>query len=66
MMHRRREATMRMIKRLSPSKENVLTKTHAESRNMKLLKASGWSFEIVDEDKSFAIDFSATTCSGRA
>ncbi|KAG6489350.1 hypothetical protein ZIOFF_050619 [Zingiber officinale] len=66
MMHRRREATMGMVKRLSPSKENALAKTYAESRNLKLRKACGWSFEVVDGDKSFAVDLSAMTCSCRA
>ncbi|XP_042467183.1 uncharacterized protein LOC122050334 [Zingiber officinale] len=66
MMHRRREATMGMVKRLSPSKENALAKTYAESRSLKLRKACGWSFEVVDGDKSFAVDLSVMTCSCRA
>ncbi|KAG6516668.1 hypothetical protein ZIOFF_027141 [Zingiber officinale] len=66
MMHRRREATMGMVKRLSPSKENALAKTYAESRSLKLRKACGWSFEVLDGDKSFAVDLSAMTCSCRA
>ncbi|XP_073121857.1 uncharacterized protein [Henckelia pumila] len=66
MMHRRREATMRMVKRLSPSKENVVAKTYVESRSLKVHKACGWSFEVVDGDKSFGVDLSARTCSCRA
>ncbi|XP_073137997.1 uncharacterized protein [Henckelia pumila] len=66
MMHRRRETTMRMVKRLSPSKENVVAKTYAESRSLKVHKACGWSFEVVDGDKSFGVDLSARTCSCRA
>ncbi|KAG6517085.1 hypothetical protein ZIOFF_020465 [Zingiber officinale] len=66
MMHRRREATMGMVKKLSPSKENALAKTYAESRSLKLRKECGWSFEVVDGDKSFAVDLSAMTCSCRA
>ncbi|KAG6521510.1 hypothetical protein ZIOFF_018631 [Zingiber officinale] len=58
--------TMEMVKRLSPSKENALAKTYAESRSLKLRKACGWSFEVVDGDKSFAVDLSAMTCSCRA
>ncbi|XP_073308838.1 uncharacterized protein [Primulina huaijiensis] len=65
-MHRRREASMGMIKILSPSKENVLAKTYAESRSLKVLKACSWSFEVVDGDKSFAVDLCATTCSCKA
>ncbi|KAG6497373.1 hypothetical protein ZIOFF_045272 [Zingiber officinale] len=66
MMHRRREATMGMVKRLSPSKENALAKIYAKSRSLKLRKACGWSFEVVDGDKSFVVDLSAMTCSCRA
>ncbi|KAG6487629.1 hypothetical protein ZIOFF_056219 [Zingiber officinale] len=47
---RRREATMGIVKRLSPSKENALAKTYAKSRSLKLRKAYGWSFEVVDGD----------------
>ncbi|XP_073130894.1 uncharacterized protein [Henckelia pumila] len=60
MMHRRRETTMKMKKRLSPSKENILARTYAETRNLQVRKASGWSFEVVDGDKSFAVDLSST------
>ncbi|XP_073134999.1 uncharacterized protein [Henckelia pumila] len=63
MMHRRRETTMKMKKRLSPSKENILARTYAESRNLQVRKASGWSFEVVDGDKSFAVDLASTSCS---
>ncbi|XP_073122927.1 uncharacterized protein [Henckelia pumila] len=65
MMHERSEATMMMIKRLSPSKENFLAKTYAQSCSLKVRKASGLSFEVVDEDKSFVVDLSAMTCSCR-
>ncbi|XP_073298309.1 uncharacterized protein [Primulina huaijiensis] len=57
---------MGMIKILSPSKENVLAKTYAESRSLKVLKACSWSFEVVDGDKSFAADLCATNCSCKA
>ncbi|XP_073153646.1 uncharacterized protein [Henckelia pumila] len=65
MMHERREATMVMIKKLSPSKENFLAKTYAQYRSLKVRKASGLSFEVVDGDKSFVVDLSAMTCSCR-
>lgn len=65
-MHRRHEASMRMDKRLSQSKENVLAKTYTESRILQVRKACGWSFDVVDGDKSFAVDLSSTSCSCRA
>ncbi|XP_042386558.1 uncharacterized protein LOC121978257 [Zingiber officinale] len=40
MMHRRREATMGMVKRLSPSKENALAKTYAEFSMAELYRES--------------------------
>ncbi|KZV37559.1 hypothetical protein F511_42767 [Dorcoceras hygrometricum] len=56
MMHRRRETTLGMVQELSPKKEKALTKNYIESRKLTVERACGWKFEVVDGDKSFAID----------
>ncbi|KZV51744.1 hypothetical protein F511_11432 [Dorcoceras hygrometricum] len=65
MMHRRRETTLGMVQELSPKKEKALTKNYIESRKLTVERACGWKFEVVDGDKSFAIDLNEWTCSCR-
>ncbi|XP_073152433.1 uncharacterized protein [Henckelia pumila] len=63
MMHRRRETTSVMVQELSPKKEKALATTYIESRNLSINKSCGWKFEVVDGDKSFAVDLNEWTCS---
>ncbi|XP_073290826.1 uncharacterized protein [Primulina huaijiensis] len=65
MMHRRREATLGMVKELSPAKEKAVLSTYIESRTLRVHRSCGWKFEVVDCDKTCAVDLNELTCSCR-
>ncbi|XP_073022649.1 uncharacterized protein [Primulina eburnea] len=65
MMHRRCEATLGMVKELSPAKEKAVMRTYIESRTLRVHRSCGWKFEVVDGDKTCAVDLNEWTCSCR-
>ncbi|XP_075483082.1 uncharacterized protein LOC142523241 [Primulina tabacum] len=65
MMHERRESTAIMVKELSPKKEKAIGSVYVESRKLRVHRSCNWRFEVVDGEKSFAIDLIAMTCSCR-
>ncbi|XP_073290710.1 uncharacterized protein [Primulina huaijiensis] len=65
MMHQRRESTATMVKELSPKKEKSIGSVYVESRKLRVHRSCNWRFEVVDGEKSFAIDLIAMTCSCR-
>ncbi|XP_075481257.1 uncharacterized protein LOC142521969 [Primulina tabacum] len=65
MMHQRRESTAIMVKELSPKKEKAIGSVYVESRKLRVHRSCNWRFEVVDGEKSFAIDLIAMTCSCR-
>ncbi|XP_073051311.1 uncharacterized protein [Primulina eburnea] len=66
MMYRRREATLGMVKELSPAKEKAVMRTYIESHTLRVNRSSGWKFEVVDGDKTCAVGLNEWTCSCRS
>ncbi|XP_073121759.1 uncharacterized protein [Henckelia pumila] len=65
MMHRRRESTLFMTKELSPRKEKSVVSAYMESRTLRVQRSCDWKFEVVDGEKSFAVDLVDMTYSCR-
>ncbi|KAG6484291.1 hypothetical protein ZIOFF_061087 [Zingiber officinale] len=65
-MHRQRESTLVMVKELSPRKEKVISRIYVESQNLRVHWSCNWRFEVVDGEKSFAVDLMDKNCSCRA
>ena len=66
MMHDRREQSYKLIGELCPKQEKKLATNYMASRTLKVDKSSGWSFEVVDNDRTYAVDLQSWTCSCRA
>ncbi|XP_073136887.1 uncharacterized protein [Henckelia pumila] len=66
MMHQRRESSLKMVQELSPRKEKDVSLACSKSRTLKVHRSSGSRFEVVDMDKTFAIDLNLLSCSCRA
>ncbi|XP_073130753.1 uncharacterized protein [Henckelia pumila] len=62
----RREKTLEMTRELSPRKEKDVSIAYGKSRTLKVLKFCGSQFEVVDGDKTFAVDLNSWHCSCRA
>lgn len=65
MMHQRREKTLEMTQELSPKKEKEMSVAYSKSRTLKVHKSCGVRFEVIDGDKSFAVDLNSWHCSCR-
>ncbi|XP_073130790.1 uncharacterized protein [Henckelia pumila] len=65
-MQQRREKTLEMTRELSPRKEKDVSIAYGKSRTLKVLKSCGSQFEVVDGDKTFAVDLNSWQCSCRA
>ncbi|XP_073127419.1 uncharacterized protein [Henckelia pumila] len=59
MMQQRREKTLEMTRELSPRKQKDVSIAYGKSRTLKVLKSCGSQFEIVDGDKTFAVDLNS-------
>ncbi|XP_073153814.1 uncharacterized protein [Henckelia pumila] len=66
MMHQRCESTLSMNKELSPRKEKSVSSVYIESRTLRVHRSCNWKFEVVDGEKSFAVDLADRTFSYRA
>ncbi|XP_073120734.1 uncharacterized protein [Henckelia pumila] len=66
MMHRQRESTLLITRELSPRKEKSVASVYIESRILRVQRSCDWKFEVVDGEKSFAVDLVDMTCSCRA
>ncbi|XP_073138855.1 uncharacterized protein [Henckelia pumila] len=66
MMHQRREASLVLNKELTPEKEKLLVSTCISSRSLKVDRSSNSSFEVVEGDKTYAVDLKHHRCSCRA
>lgn len=64
-MHQRREKTLEMTQELSPRKEKDVSSAYSKSRTLKVHKSCGAQFEVIDGDKSFAVDLNLYNCSCR-
>ncbi|XP_073139120.1 uncharacterized protein [Henckelia pumila] len=65
MMHRRRESTLLMTMELSLRKDKSVVSAYMESRTLRVQRSFDWKFEVVDGEKSFAVDLVDMTCSCR-
>ncbi|XP_073131636.1 uncharacterized protein [Henckelia pumila] len=62
MMHRRHESTLFMTKELSSRKEKSVVSAYMESRTLRVQRSCDWKFEVVDGEKSFAVDLVTCSC----
>ncbi|XP_073128113.1 uncharacterized protein [Henckelia pumila] len=60
MMHQRRESTLIMTKELSPRKDKSVVSAYMESRTLRVQRSCDWKFEVVDGEKSFAVDMACS------
>ncbi|XP_073132129.1 uncharacterized protein [Henckelia pumila] len=65
MMHERREKSLVMDKDLTPRKEKDVSLAYSQSRSLKVHRSCGLKFEVIDGDKTLAVDLSSWTCSCR-
>ncbi|XP_073137621.1 uncharacterized protein [Henckelia pumila] len=54
-----------MTKELSPRKDKSVVSAYMESRTLRVQHSCDWKFEVVDGEKSFAVDLVDMTCSCR-
>ncbi|XP_073138459.1 uncharacterized protein [Henckelia pumila] len=66
MMQRWRESTLSMSRELSPRKGKSVASVYIESRTLRVHRSCNWKFEVIDGEKSFAMDLADRTCSCRA
>ena len=66
MMHERRENSYKITGVLCPKQEKKLITNYMASRTLRVDKSGGWSFEVVDHDKTYAVDLQGWKCSCRA
>ena len=65
-MHDRREESNKMASELCPKQEKKLAINYMASRRLRVERASGWSFEVIENDKSYAVDLYKRECSCRS
>ncbi|XP_073133346.1 uncharacterized protein [Henckelia pumila] len=65
MMNKRRESSLLMVGILSPKPESSLLQNYTKSRNLKVDRSSSLLFEVLDGDKSCAVDLGNWSCSCR-
>ncbi|XP_073138772.1 uncharacterized protein [Henckelia pumila] len=66
MMHQRRETSLVLNKELTPEKEKLLVSICINYRSLKVDRSSNSSFEVVEGDKTYAVDLKHHRCSCRA
>ncbi|XP_073121674.1 uncharacterized protein [Henckelia pumila] len=65
LMNKRRESSLLMVGILSPKPESSLLQNYTKSRNLKVDRSSSLLFEVLDGDKSCAVDLGNWSCSCR-
>ena len=55
-----------MVGELCLKQEKKLAINYMASRRLKVERSSGWSFEVIESDKSYAVDLHSRTCTCRA
>ena len=56
MMHDRREESHKLVGNLCPKPDSKLKSNYMASRTLKVDISSEWRFEVVDRDKTYAVD----------
>ncbi|XP_073132831.1 uncharacterized protein [Henckelia pumila] len=61
MMHEGREKSFVMDKNLTPRKKKDVSLSYSQSRSLKVHRSCGLKFEVIDGDKTLAVDLSSWT-----
>ncbi|XP_012833693.1 PREDICTED: uncharacterized protein LOC105954572 [Erythranthe guttata] len=65
-MHDRREDSYAMVGEVCPKQQKKISLNYTTTRTLRIDRFGTWNFEVIENEKSYAVDFHAWTCSWRA